>query len=376
MRLGIVGCGQVSESYIESSAVHSDLLHVVACADVARPLAERRAEQFGVPRVHDVEALLADPEVDIVVNLTPAGVHAEVTLAAIAAGKHVYTEKPLAQSVEAGERIVAAARAAGVSVGSAPATFLGGGLQTCRKIIDDGWIGEPRAATAFFTSRGNERWHAHVDHFYAPGGGPMLDVGPYLFSALVSWFGPVRRVSASTRRFEESRVRGREFAGARDVPVQVSTHAAGTVDFHSGAIVTVITSWEMWTSSLPYIEIYGSEGVLSTPDPNLFTGSPRLRRGERQDLSDKPYRPFGGDWRDVPMAFSGDVGRAVGIAEMADAIQTGRPIRAGLEMAFHVLEVMEAFERSSERGTHVEITSTCGRPAPLPVVPAGDEPRF
>src|SRR5262245_15731626 len=213
LRIGFLGCGNVSRSYIESSALFPQL-EVVACADLNRAAAEQQASAYGIANVHDPESLFADPDVELVVNLTPPAVHADVSLAAIARGKHVYSEKPLAPTIELADRIVSAARDANVSVGCAPATFLGGGLQTSRKLIDDGWIGTPRAATAFFTNRGYEYWHPNIDPFYGFGGGPMLDLGPYLITTLVSFFGPVRRVSASTRRFDETRLRQNASAGA------------------------------------------------------------------------------------------------------------------------------------------------------------------
>lgn len=375
-RIGFLGCGNVSRSYIESAAGFPEQLEVVACADMNRSAAEQQAADYGIAKVHDPETLLRDPDVDLVVNLTPPAVHADLSLAAIEQGKHVYSEKPLAPTLALADQIVLAAREHNVSVGCAPATFLGGGLQTSRKLIDDGWIGNPVAATAFFTNRGYEHWHPNVDPFYGFGGGPMLDLGPYLITTLVSFFGPVARVSASTRRFSETRPRPKGGARTDDVNIEVSTHAAGTVEFVSGPIVTAITSWEMWANRLPYIEIYGTAGTLSTPDPDVFTGTPIVRRGDQRDLSEAPYPPGGGDWRPVPMTHRGDVGRAIGIADMADALSTGRPIRADLKLAYHVLEVMLAFDLSSSRGEHVTIASTCERPDALPSVGPADPVRF
>ena len=371
LHVGLIGCGNISGQYLDTSRLHPEI-EIVACADLDQDAAETQARAFGVPKVYDPPALLKDPDVDLVVNLTPPAVHAEVTLEAIAHGKHVFTEKPLAPTLELADAIVEAAKAADVAVGCAPATFLGGGLQTCRKLIDDGWIGTPVAATAFFTNRGYEHWHPNIDPFYGFGGGPMLDIGPYLISTLISFFGPVRRVSASTHRFAETRPR----PGGPDIPIEVSTHSAGTLDFVSGPIVTVITSWEMWAARLPYIEVYGTEGTLDAPNPDVFTGNPVLRRGEPRDLSFEPHPPGGGDWREIPMSHRGDIGRGIGIADMADAIRTGRPIRAGLELGYHSLEVMVAFDESSRTGRHVEIRSTCDRPAPLPAVGAGEPIRF
>jgi predicted dehydrogenase len=374
-RIGIVGCGNVSGDYFESCATFPQL-EVVACADANRAAAERQAELFGIAQVQDPGELLADPAIELVVNLTPPAVHADVTLQAIAAGKHVFSEKPLAPTLEVAETIIAAARDAGVAVGCAPATFLGGALQTCRKVIDDGWIGEPVAATAFVTSRGYEHWHPYVDSYYGLGGGPMLDVGPYWITALLSFLGPAVRVCASARRSSPTRSRPLQFPGPPDIEVQVATHVAGTVDFAAGAIATVITSWDIWATRLPYLEIYGSEGTLSVPNPDAFDGTPAIRRAEPGDLAQVPTVPSGGSWHDVPLTHRGDVGRGIAIADMVEGLRSGRPFRASAELAYHALELMLAFEQSSQTGAHVAIRSTCGRPVALPSIAAGQPVRF
>jgi len=375
LRVGLLGCGNISGQYIETARMHPEI-EVVACADLNRDAADAQARAYGIGKVADPSALVRDPDVDLVVNLTPPAVHADVTLEAIEHGKHVFTEKPLAPSLDLADAVRKAAASAGVQVGGAPATFLGGGLQTCRKLIDDGWIGTPVAGTAFFTNRGYEHWHPNVDPFYGFGGGPMLDLGPYLISTLISFFGPVRRVSASTHRFSETRPRPGHQPGENEIPVGVTTHAAGTVDFASGPIITVVTSWEMWAARLPYLEVYGTGGTLSAPNTDVFDGNPVLRRPDARDLSFEPYPPGGGPWLEIPLSHRGDVGRAIGVADMADAIRNGRPIRAGLDLAYHTLEVMLAFDESSQTGQHVEIRSTCDRPEPLPALGPGDAIRF
>jgi predicted dehydrogenase len=375
MRIGIVGCGNVSGDYFESCATHPEL-DVVACADADSAAAERQAEKYGVACVQPPVELLSNPDIELVVNLTPPAVHADVTLQAIEGGKHVFTEKPLAPTLEVAGEIISRAREAKVEVGCAPATFLGGGLQTCRKVVDDGWIGEPVAATAFFTSRGYEHWHPYVDFFYAPGGGPMLDVGPYLVTALVHLLGPVSRICASTKRFSDTRARPLSSRGTGEISVGVATHAAGTIDFETGAVATVITSWEMWSTRLPYMEIYGTEGTLSVPNPDEFSGTPLVRRGALADLAQVPTPPGGGEWHEIPMTHRGDVGRGIAIADMVDALRTGRGFRANSEFAYHALEVLLAFDKSSETGSHVLPRSTCERPAALPAVAAGESVRF
>jgi predicted dehydrogenase len=375
VRLGFVGCGHVSGEYLEGCGLYREV-EVLACADLDQALAQRQAEKYNVPRVQSPDALLADPDVEIVVNLTPPAVHADVTLAAIGAGKHVFTEKPFAPTLELADQIVAASRDADVAVGCAPATFMSGAFQTARKLIDDGWIGEPVAATAFFTNRGYEYWHPNIDPFYSPGGGPMLDIGPYLISVLIDFFGPALRVDALTKRVSETRPRPNAAPGARDINVRVSTHAAGSIEFASGPVATVITSWEMWASRLPFVEVYGTEGSVSVPYTDEFGSEPLLRRGEPADLGYVPTEPGGGTWLEVSMTHRPDTGRAVAIADMADALRRGRPFRADGEFGYHALEVMLAFDEASRRREHVEIRSSCERPAALPTVAAGEPVRF
>jgi predicted dehydrogenase len=375
VRLGFVGCGHVSGEYFESCSTFREI-ETFACADLDRRLAQRQAEKHGIPRVLSPGELLEDPDVEVVVNLTPPAVHTDVTLAAIAAGKHVFTEKPFAPSLEEADRIVAAAREAGVLVGCAPATFMSGAFQTARKLIDDGWIGDPVAATAFFTCRGYEHWYPNIEPFYSPGGGPMLDIGPYIITVLVDWFGPALRVDALTKRVSRTRPRPGGTPGVDDIQVQVNTHAAGNIEFASGPVATVITSWEMWASRLPFVEVYGTQGSLSVPFTDEFGGAPLLRRGEPSDLGYVPTEPGGGAWIEVGMTHSDATRRGVAVADLAHALRTGGAFRANRDFAYHSLEIMLAFDEASRRGKHVELRSTCERPPALPPIAAGEPVRF
>jgi len=376
VRIGVVGCGHVSGEYFESCATFGEI-EVIACADLNAELAGRQAEAHNIPRALSPDQLLADPDVEIVINLTPPTVHTEVTLQAIAQGKHVYTEKPFATSMEDADRIVAAAKEAGVLVGCAPATFLSGSFQTARKLIDDGWIGDPVAATAFFTCRGYEYWHPNIEPFYNPGGGPMLDIGPYIITVLVDWFGPATRVDALAKRVSESRPRPGGTPGVDDIQVRVNTHSTGNIEFASGPVATVITSWEMWASTLPFVEVYGTEGSLNVPfSPDEFGGAPRIRRGEPSDLGYVPTEPGGGQWREVGMTHSNDTRRGVGVADMAYALRNGGTFRANSDFAYHSLEIMLAFDEASERREHVPMKSVCERPEALPPIAAGEPVRF
>ena len=353
-RLGIIGCGNISSAYVTGCGLF-DFLRVAAVADVAPEVAQAKAAEHGLACAGSVEALLADPDIDIVINLTTPAAHAAVSLAALAAGKHVYSEKPLAVARADGRAVLDEAAARGLRVGGAPDTFLGGGLQTCRKLIDDGAIGQPVAATAFMLGHGPESWHPNPGFFYKQGAGPLFDMGPYYITALIHLLGPVARVAALARAsFAERVVTAAARRGER-LPVEVPTHVAGTLAMAAGPLATMITSFDVWGHTLPRIEIYGSEGSLSVPDPNTFGGPVRLLpAGSRE-------------WQDVALSHSDAVRRGVGVADMAGAIREGRPQRAAGEMAYHVLDVMHSFYDSSAEGRAVAVSSTCAQPAALPV---------
>lgn len=350
-KVAVIGCGNISDIYLKNCALFG--LEVVACADMDHVRAEAKGKKFGVP-ARSVADTLADPAIETLLNLTPPVVHAEITRAALNAGKHVYSEKPLATTRADGADLLELAKAKGLRVGCAPDTFMGAGLQTCRKLIDEGVIGEPVAAVAFLTGHGHETWHPNPDFYYQPGAGPMFDMGPYYLTALVSLLGPVRRLTGSSRiTFPERLITSKPLNGTV-IKVNTPTHVAGVLDFASGPVATIITSFDIWHANLPYLEIYGSEGSLSLPDPNTFGGPVRVRL------------PKDKEWREVPLTHGyAENSRGRGFADMAQAIREAYPHRAAGEMAFHVLDVMQSFEEASDAGRHLDIQSTCERPAPL-----------
>lgn len=351
--IGIIGCGNISSIYLKAPRLF-DNLQVVACADIDMARAISQAEQYGIPKACTVEELLADPEIEIVVNLTVPNAHAEVALQAIAAGKAVYSEKPLATRRTDGKAILEAAQAKQVRIGNAPDTFLGGGFQTCIKLINDGQIGMPVAATAFRMNHGMEHWHPDPYFFYQHGAGPMFDVGPYYLTALIAMMGPIRRVTASVQTTFPERVVTSESKFGTKIPVTTPTHIAGIMEFASGAIGTILTSFDVWHQRLPFIEIYGTEGTLSTPDPNRFDGPVYMRRANDES------------WREVPLTHGyTSNSRGIGIADMAHAMRFGRLHRANGDMAYHVLDIIESFMQSATEGRHITLTSTCARPEPL-----------
>jgi predicted dehydrogenase len=357
IKVGVVGCGKISGAYFKRLP-QFEILEVKACADLDMERAKASAEEFGIPVACTVDELMADPEIQIVLNLTIPQAHYPVAMAALEAGKNVHGEKPLTVSRKEGKEILDLAASKGLRVGSAPDTFLGGGIQTCRKLIDDGWIGEPVAATAFMLCHGHESWHPDPEFYYQVGGGPMFDMGPYYLTALVNLLGPVARVSGSARiSFPERTITSQKKYGKK-VDVEVPTHVTGIMDFAGGAVGTIITSFDTWGHTLPRIEIHGSLGSLSVPDPNTFGGPVRIRLGHDPE----------GKWRDVPISHVyTENWRGIGVADMAYAIATGRKHRASGDLAYHVLDLMHAFHDSSESNTHVQMQSTCERPAPLPV---------
>jgi len=368
VKVGVIGCGAISSAYFNTMKTF-DVLHVSACADLDRERAESRAAQFGIPRVCSVKELLADPEIEIILNLTVPRAHAEINLAAIEASKCVYVEKPLAIVREDGKRTLEAAKARKVRVGAAPDTFLGAAHQTCRKLIDDGWIGRPVACAAFMQCRGHEAWHASPEFYYEPGGGPMFDMGPYYITALVNLLGPIRRVTGSANiSIPERTITSRPKYGQK-ITVTTPTHIAGVMDFASGPVGTIITSFDVWGHTLPHIEVYGTEGSLSVPDPNESDGPVRVLRDKSVTLSVAGIEPRTAPrgWVEIAHTHPYPASiRGIGVADMAFALRTGRDHRANGELAYHVLDVMQSFLDASVTNAHVQIQSHCERPAPLP----------
>ncbi|MGH2409442.1 MAG: Gfo/Idh/MocA family protein, partial [Chloroflexota bacterium] len=301
-----------------------------------------------------VEELLADPTIELIVNLTIPRAHASVGQAVLGAGKSLYTEKPLALTREEGCALLEMARERGLRVGGAPDTFLGAALQTGRKLIDEGAIGEPVAVIAHMLCHGHESWHPDPAFYYQPGGGPLFDMGPYYLTALVSLLGPIRYVNGMARASFPERVITSQPRRGEKIVVEVPTHAAAALQFVSGPIATLVTSFDVWKSDAQLLEIHGSVGSLSLPDPNGFEGAVRLHRmGE-------------GGWSDIPLipGYRGN-SRGIGVADLAEAIRDGRPPRASGDLAYHVLDVMQALHETSADGQRRTIESTCERPEAL-----------
>jgi predicted dehydrogenase len=361
MRVGIIGCGAISSNYL-TNAQNLPILEVVACADLDLERARAKAAEFGIPTACTPEELIADPAVEVVLNLTVPAAHALVALAAIAAGKHVYNEKPLATIRADGERVTQAAQERGVRIGCAPDTFLGAGLQTARKAVDDGLIGRPVAFAAFMLGRGPESFHPSPEFFYEPGGGPMFDMGPYYLTALLNLLGPVRRLqgAAAIEIPERTILKGPREGGK--ITVSTPDHVCGILEFECGAVGTLITSFAIahgdYDRKHP-ITLYGTEGALRVPDPNHFDGEVWVRRIEDEE------------WRQLPHAIPTGYGRSLGLADLAYAARSGRRHRAGGDQGLAVLDLMQGFLDSSASGVAFQPTVRYERPTALPHLPFG-----
>lgn len=353
LRVGMVGAGKISGAYLDTLA-RLENVRLTAVTDLDAGRAAVAAGRVpGAEVVNSVAELVVRSDVDAVLNLTVPAVHAEVARVALAVGKHVYGEKPLTAGREEADALLASAAADGLRIGCAPDTVLGTGVQTARKAVDDGLIGRPVAATAFMTTAGHERWHPDPEFYYRPGGGPLLDMGPYYLTALVHLLGPVVRVTGAASRPRAERVIGAGPRSGERFAVEVDTHVTGVLEHAGGSLTTLMMSFDIQAARLPRIEVHGTEGSLSVPDPNGFDGAVDLHRAD-------------GEWVTLPVS-AGYVGagRGTGLSDLADALAAGRPHRASAEVARHVLDVMLTLLDSAREGAGLPVRSTCDRPEPV-----------
>ena len=368
-QIGIIGCGNISDSYFKGAA-RSSLIQVKACADLRLEAAQAKAALHGVQAL-GIEGLLADPEIDIVVNLTVPMAHAEVSRQVLYAGKHAYSEKPLAAQFADAAELMRLAGTKGLRVGCAPDTFMGASHQACRRVMDAGAIGRPVGGSVVVMSHGMESWHPNPEFFFKPGGGPILDIGPYYITQLVNLLGPVRRVAGLASIGNATRTVTSEPLKGSSIVVEVPTTVNGVLEFANGANFSLSASWDVWkhNRSSP-IEIYGTEGSLLGVDPNFFGNIPRVcgPDGAWRDV-DIAGHPFGIANREMRNGTMQADYRMVGLVDMAMAIRKDRPHRASGALALHVLEVLEAFEASSRSGRFVTLQTSCERPEPVPMGP-------
>lgn len=361
--VGIIGCGNISAAYLKLAPTFG-ALEVRKVADMNMDAARARAEEFGVKAV-SVDDLLAADDIDVIVNLTIPDAHFTVTKRILEAGKHAYSEKPFVLTLEEGETLRAICAEKGLRVGSAPDTWMGGAHQAARAAIDSGKVGRITSGTAHVLSPGMEMWHPNPDFFFLPGGGPMLDLGPYYVTNLIQLLGPVRRVAAlCTSAWEERTITTPGPRAGEKVPVKTPTNIHALLDFHSGATITVSTSWDVFAHRHANMELYGTEGSIFVPDPNFFGGKVEIagRDGEIKELP-QPHHVFGVNNMKDGRGNDRANYRAAGLADMAQAIVEGRPHRCSLEMALHAVDVMTSVLKSGETGEFVTLTTTCDRPA-------------
>ncbi|OCJ07594.1 oxidoreductase [Rhizobium sp. AC27/96] len=358
MKVGIVGAGNISATYVATLHMF-DFIRVKSVYDLYGSSAQKLAAQFGIEAVA-LDTMLADPEIGLIINLTTPVSHHAISKKALLAGKHVYSEKPLGVSMVEAEELMSLARAGDLRLGCAPDTFLGGGHQLTRRLLDEGRIGKTISATAMLLLPGHEHWHPNPAFFYGRGGGPMLDVGPYYVTNLIALLGPVREVFGTAKITRIERTVKTDPHRGETIKVLVPTHLTGVMEFHSGATVTIATSFDVIKHKHNQIELYGSEGTMVTPDPNNFSGKVEI------------FRDGGDAWEEIAIdhpytqGVPGHLGlRGLGAAEMVDSLRSGRQHRVSSELAFHALEVMTAFERSSQSRSVVAIHSSCGRPDPI-----------
>jgi predicted dehydrogenase len=361
LRVGVVGCGVISHHYAQNAAAF-DTFEIVACADLDTAAAERFVESFAVQAM-SVDELIAAPDVDVVLNLTPPNAHVSVTGQALRAGKHVYSEKPLAPTAAAAQKLVAEAARRGLRIACAPDIFLGSAYQAGRALLDDGAIGEPLSVSAAMLVGGQSTWHPNPDIFFADGAGPLLDMGPYYLTAIVAMLGPVTRVAGlAATRVAERQIEIGPRAGER-FTAETPTHTSATLELVGGVTANLVASFEAPGQYVCDLVIHGTHGVLSLPDPNAFDGPVRLRGG-RQGWSEVQFETRGE--RDA---------RGIGLHDLAEAIASRRPHRASGELACHVVDVARTILAAAKKGKTLDVSTTVERPAAMPVGDPSPAPR-
>lgn len=355
--VGIIGCGNISTAYLELAGMFKGY-EILAVADINLDNAHAQASKFGV-RAHSVDELLAADDIDLVINLTIPAAHAEVSRKILEAGKHVYSEKPFVLTLQEAQDLATVAQANNVRIGSAPDTFLGSSHQLARSLVDDGAIGTVTHGAAVVMSSGMEDWHPNPDFFFQKGGGPILDLGPYYICNLVQMLGPVKAVTSFTGSAHARRTIRNGPRDGESVPVETPTTIHAVLSFESGAIITLLASWDVWASNHPIMELYGTEGTMNLPDPNFFGGELTITERAKPPVVKTWDHPFA-----VPNFEDNQANyRGAGLADMALAIAQDRPHRCNDAFATHVVEVMTAVLEAGETGQVMAMKTRCERPA-------------
>lgn len=345
----IVGCGNISGIYLKNLTAYFKNTCVYAVCDLIEENAKKAAVEYGIDKIMTLEEILADKNIDLVLNLTTPEKHYEICKKALESGKHVYVEKPLALNYKDGKELVDLAENKQLLIGCAPDTFMGAGIQTCIKIIEDGLVGEIIGAEAFMMCHGHESWHPNPEFYYKKGAGPMFDMGPYYITALVSMIGAVQSVSGMTIKGMDKRVITSQPKYGEIIDVEVPTHVNALLKFKNGAVGNIITSFDVWGSMLPKIEIHGTKGSIIVPDPNTFGGTVKLKQSFDKEFHDYPL-----------LSKYSENYRGIGLSEMADCILNKKKMfSANGKKALHVLEIMEAIHTSSEQHKEINLQSDC-----------------
>ncbi|HOD92840.1 MAG TPA: Gfo/Idh/MocA family oxidoreductase [Clostridia bacterium] len=355
VNVGVVGCGNISGIYFKNlTTVFNDIVNVYACADLIKEKEEKALCEYKIPRAMTFEQMLLCDDIQLILNITQPFNHYEISKRALLAGKHVYVEKPLSLNFEQGLELINIAKANKLLLGGAPDTFMGAGIQTSRKLIDDGYIGDIVGATAFMMSKGHESWHPDPEFYYKPGGGPMFDMGPYYITALINLMGGVKSVAGMNTTAFKERIITSQPKYMQKIEVETPTHVSAMLQFQSGATASIITTFDCKKSDLPLIEIYGTKGSIKVPDPNCFSGPVYLATSD------------GSGYKEVPLThIYPDNSRGLGLADLAKCLKTGNTPKAGCHQTGHVLEIMCAVFSSFETGRYYKMKTKYKRTEPM-----------
>jgi predicted dehydrogenase len=368
MKVGLIGCGNIADIYIQNSQKYFNNFKILACADIKEEASKIFAKKYNIHQL-SVDDILAHKEIEFIINLTIPNVHFDVSKSILESKKHSYSEKPLSIEFDDGKKLNDLAKENNVYVGCAPDTFLGAGIQTAKKLLDDNTIGNVQLGSISMAVPGHEIWHPNPDFYYKYGGGPILDMGPYYFTALVNLLGPVVNVDSKIKSVYKKRVIGSGNRKNKEIIVDIPTSIISHLEFKSGALIDAFFSFDVWKHNKNHIELYGDKGSLSLPDPNMFGG-------QLLKCTSK-----GGEWESIPTTHM-NLGkynieknhekinedptvanyRGIGVSEMVNAIEKGVKNRCSGELSLHVLDIMDSILKSGKNNKKINLRTDCEMP--------------
>ena len=364
MKVGIIGCGNIADIYFSNSQKYFNNFQIVACADIKNEAAKNYAEKYGIEQL-SVDQILSNKEIELIINLTIPDVHFEVSKSILEAGKHSYSEKPLSIKFEHGEELVNLANSKGLHVGCAPDTFLGASIQEAKKIIDQNAIGKINLGSISMGVAGHEIWHPNPDFYYKYGGGPILDMGPYYFTALVNLLGPAKNVFTQSRTVYQKRVIGSGDRQGQEIEVEIPTTLVSQIEFQNGALIDSFFSFDVWKHSKNHIELYGDKGSINIPDPNMFGGDIlvcKSKNGNWENIDTKNNNLGKINIKNKSEKENESAGianyRGIGVSETVDAIKNNRLNRCSGELSLHVLDILDSIITSSKENKKIELRSS------------------